>query len=390
MAASTGILNPYTLTNQSEAETRIDAYAREVYLSNAPLLLTLPTMPAPGDQWTVTGETVRPQTAVLNAAIGTGDATITLVDATPFQIGDVLQIFNTAGTSTERVLVTSLNSSTVLGITRAFEGTTAVANTPGSFTTVQLIGTASTGSEIDKVSFRNQPTTYTQRLQTFMYRASVGGMTQAMPNVALPNGMMDTLAAHKRVKTIECLRDAQRSMYYGLGQTRNSVTQRPTQLGIKGIITTYSSALNVTTSTAASYTQLNFMADLIQKAVDGGGDPDLLVCSTNWMTAFATWSNGKQYFQEKDVTPGLGIPIERMYFAFGGKKLEIVYDYGLISGTAMVLSSKDIKVAEGRPLMMKPVGSRGDADEVDVIADWSLEVGHPGFHAWREGVTGFA
>lgn len=384
------ILNIYSLTNGNETETRIDAYAREVFLSDAPLMLMMPSMPAKADQWQVTAGTVRPQTATLNAAILAGGTTLTLTDATPFQAGDILEMTATGGASTDRMLVTAVASSTTLTVQRGYEGTTAVANDNTGNRTIYLVGTASTGSEINKTAFRASPTTYNQRLQTFMYRVAVGGLTQAMPNVILPNGMPDLLTRDERTKMIEFLKDAQTSMYYGLGQTRGATTDRPTMLGLKGIITTYSSGANVTTSTASGFTQQNLMTDLIQKCISGGGNPDLLVCSPDWATGFNLWGNGKQYITEQTNSAFLGIPVTRIYYPFGGRILEIIFDYNLRSGTAICLTKSDIKTIEGRAIFYKPAGSRGDAIEGDFIGDYSIEVGHPGFHAWRQGVTGWA
>lgn len=390
MAAVQDILNIYSLTSGGETETRIDAYAREVYLSDAPLMLMMPSAPAKAAEWTVTGETVRPQTATLNAAILAGGTTLTVTDATPFQVGDVLEMFATGGASTDRMLVTAVASSTTLTVQRGFEGTTAVANDNTGNKTIYLVGTASTGSEINKTTFRNAASTYSQRLQTFMYRVAVGGLTQAMPNVILPNGMPDLLTQAERTKMIEFLKDCQTAQYYGLGQTRGATTDRPTMLGLKGIITTYNSASNVTTSAASGFTQQNLMTDLIQKCITGGGNPDLLVFSPDWATGLNLWGATKQYITEQGSTANLGIPVTRVYYPFGGRILEILFDYNLRPGTALCLTKSDLKTVEGRPIFYKPAGSRGDAMEGDFIGDYSVEVGHPGFHAWRQGVTGFA
>lgn len=390
MPAIQDILNIYSLTSGGETETRIDAFAREVFLPDAPLFLTLPMKQAPGDSWSVVGSTVRPQTYTLNGAILSGGTTLTLTDTTSLQVGDILEMFATGGASTDRMLVTAVPSSTTVTVQRAFEGTTAVANDNTGNKTVRLIGTASTGSEVNKTSFRNSPSAYNQRLQTFMYRVAVGGLTNTVQNVVLPNGMPSPLSHQQQTKLVEAIKDVQTSMYFGKGQARGAVTDRPTMLGIREIIRTFSSGANIYSTASTNLTQIQWIQRLVQKAVDGGGSPDLFVCSTDWLSAFATWSIGKQQFTEHDRTNILGLNIDRIFIPFGQKRIEIMYDYNLPAGTGCLLTRSDVMGVQNRALRYKPAGSRGDAEEGDYIGDYSIEAGHPSWHSWIENVASYA
>ncbi len=389
-----GILDPYSFISGGEVETRIDAIAREIHLSDAPLMMQLPEDEAPAIEWVVNGEQIRPQKYTLGAAFITSDTTITINDTTTLQVGDVLEFFNTAGTATEQMLVVGIPSATTLTVERTYGGGSAVANTPGTATDVFLIGTASTGDEINKQAFRALPTSYNQRLQTFMYRISVGGLTEAMPNMKLPNGN-NPRAQQARVKMTEFLKDLQSSAYYGKGQARSSTnnllkTGRPAMLGLKEIIRTYSSGANVDETAKSNFTQNQITTLLIQKAIDGGGDPNLLLCSPDLVSGWQIWSNGKQQFQTQEASAILQVPITRLYISFGGKVLEIMYDYNLRKGTMAALTKEDIRAKRGRPMTAKPVGSQGDAIETDLIGDYSIQAGHPSWHAWVQGITSFA
>jgi hypothetical protein len=59
----------------------------------------------------------------------------------------------------------------------------------------------------------------------------------------------------------------------------------------------------------------------------------------------------------------------------------------LRAGTAIVLSSNDIDVRTLREMYWNPRGVRGDAMMGDWIGDYCINVDHPQYHAWVEGIT---
>src|SRR6185503_11650128 len=164
-----GILENISLS--TEQVTVLYPYLREVFINETPLVSRASMQPAEGAVYNIVSYDVRPRNYTLGAAITTGATTITLTDATPLLVGDVLELIKTDGSATERIEVTA-TSATAPTIRRAREGTTAVANdTTGAAGTlvVKLIGNSRTGAEIDQQANRAVRTLVEQYVQTFQF-----------------------------------------------------------------------------------------------------------------------------------------------------------------------------------------------------------------------------
>ncbi|MBY0397047.1 MAG: DUF5309 domain-containing protein [Thermoleophilia bacterium] len=390
------VITPFQLG--TEQETRLSAYVRGVFINEAPLFTRLPREQAEAESYSIVTYDVRSRTLTLNAALTTGATTITLTDSTALQVNDVIEITPTAGGATEYALVTAVPSSTTATIRRAVGGTTAVANDTTNATTrpITIIGNASTGGEVDRVATRSDRVLIPQYVQTFMYAVQIGGKSDAIRNVRLPAGITSVMSLEQATKLTEMTRDVEFTAYYGRPQAPGS-TATAMMGGLRHLIGWYNgtaapaanSNVNIRTGAGASYTLLNFTNDAIQRAINGGGNPDVLLCSNDFMTGLMTWGFGKQQLTQPRAN-SVGVQINEVAYPFGSRVLTVIPSYQLRSGTAVVLTSDDLKWKYLREEMYQARGIRGDAKEGDFLGDFAIELGHPGWHAWVEGITSFA
>ena len=63
----------------------------------------------------------------------------------------------------------------------------------------------------------------------------------------------------------------------------------------------------------------------------------------------------------------------------------------LLAGTtAIAINTDEVAIAMKRRMFIKPRGSRGDAEEGDVIMEGAIDVENESHHAWVSGITAFA
>lgn len=394
MAAVQGILQNISLVN--EQTTVLYPYLREVFINETPLITRLPREVAEGQVYNMITYDVRPRTYTLAAAFTASgadlDITLATEGASSLMVGDVLEVLDTAGTASERVEVTEIVSNTVVNVRRAREGTTVIANTAAGAAAslvVTLIGNSRTGAEVDVAGKRTVRTLTPQYVQTFQSPVQVGGLANAVRNTRLPAGFSDVFSLEQQVAMTEMMRDQEYSSYYGIGEAPSAAGDRAKQKGVRKQISAYNSGSNLKLAAGASYTFLSFVADAIQKCIDGGGDPDSVICSTSFLTGLLTWGFAKQQITTPRLNE-LGLPINEIAVPFASGIITFIPSYQMKAGSACVLTSRDAKMRFIREEFWQQRGLRGDAKEGDFIADTCVELGHPGWHAWVEGITSFA
>ncbi len=362
-----------------ETETVLYPVVREVFVNEAPLVTRLPRVPAAGEVFSMVTYDVRQRTGVtLNAAIANNTVTtVTLTDNTSLQIGDVIEV------GTERMLVTAVDSAGAnVTVVRGHESTTAAA--ANNAAAVTLLYNSRTGAEVDVDGNRMIRTAVEQYVQTFQFPVQVSGKANASQNIVLPTGPMDIFSAEQQIKLTEMIRDEEYAVYYGKGYKPASVGDRAVMKGLRYLIAT----ANVKTNGGASYTKASFITDGLQKVYSAGGNPDVIICSTDFMGGLATWSAGAE--RRVESTPVLGLPINQFYVPLIGNPITFIPSLQLASGTAIILTSSDLRLRVLRNEFWSPRGKRGDAWEGDFICDLALELGHPTWHAWVSGISSYA
>jgi hypothetical protein len=385
-----GILTPIDFT--LEQPSVISTVIREVFVDETPLVSRLEHNPATSEVFTIDRYDVRQRGYTLGTGgLGTTGATsLPIADASPFQVGDVLEV--TDGTNTERleVLAPPVLTATpnTLTVRRAREGTTAAVFAAGA--TLRLVGNARTGGEIDQQAFRTVVTPLEQYVQTFQYAVQVGGKAQAIRNVALPPGVADLFGRDRAIKLLEAMRDVENSMYYGLGEKPVATGDRAKMKGLRSLIQSFSGGANVSLTTKTNYTRAQFVLDTFAKIRAAGGDPDVILCSTDAETFIETWVPNKTAQMGQGRTETLGFPITEFILPLQARPITFVESLQLRPGTMAVLTSADLDVRVLRDIFWQPRERRGDAIEGDWIADFAISMGHPQWHAWVEGIQSAA
>jgi hypothetical protein len=371
-----GIQN--ALDNQASIRNDVHSVAINWFVNRCPLVTRLPRVPVGSTGFTMVNRAYRARVATVAAAAGATDTSLTLVDASPFMNGDVIEL-----PSGERVELTADPNLTtnVIAVRRGAEGTTKVAVAASA--QVRLIGNSRTGSEIDQTAIAFKPVEVPQYCQTWQHPVQVGGAYQASLGFAGTSSGRSPFDQSRMDALQNLLDDMEVSSYYGLGESP-SVASRPKQKGLRALLATN----RVTSPTnAAAYKPTDLIRDTLEKCRLQGGDPDVLIVSTNFMTGLATWGHAAQRI---DAGVNIfGTPIDVFEAPFLGG-LSLIEAPLLKPGTAICLTSFEVRLRMKRNEFWNPRGSRGDAIEGDWVAEGAVEVDNESHHAWVEGITAFS
>ncbi len=364
--------------NQSQVQNDISVVAINWFVNRCPLVTRVPRIPCASTTFTIISRAFRSRVAVVASAIAASDTQVTLVDASPFMNGDVLEL-----ASGERVeIVADPNVLTgVVQVRRGAEGTTAAAGLVND--AVRLIGNSRTGAEINQNGVAFRPSGVTQFCQTWQHPVQVGGSLQASAGFQLPRGVHTPFDESKMDALQNLMDDMESSAYYGRGEDP-ALVARPKQ---KGLRTLLGSSVTTAPTNAAAYKPTDLIRDTLQACRTGGGDPDVLLVSTNFMTGLATWGHAAQR-----INAGVnifGTPIDVFEAPFLGG-ISIIEAPLLKPFSAVALTSSEVQLRMKRNEFWSPRGSRGDAYEGDWIAEGAIEVNNPQHHAWVEGITAFS
>lgn len=375
MAFTSGIQNPYTVNGITV--NPVYAFATNFFVNRTPLTARLPAEAIGADRFKITNDRFRPGSTTINegGSFAQADATLTVTDGTIFQAGDVIEI------ESEILLITAVATNN-LTVTRGYAGSSDVAHADGS--TVYIIGNTRTGGEVDVDGISYTPTATDQYLQTIQHPWQVGGSLATNSAVALPSGIPNWVTREKLAAMQRVMDDTERAFMYGKGVARAATTTRPAMIGLRSLFAT-----NNTTSptNAAAYKPEDLIRDTIQKCYDGGGNPQVLLVSTDFLTGFATWGHAAQRIDAGANVFGTPISVLEVPFLSG---LSIVPAPLMRMGSAFCLSEGEIKQRIKRALYNKDRGSRGDAEEGDVIAELAIEVENEAHHAYVTGITAFS
>ena len=233
----------------------------------------------------VTNDNYRPRSNPLAASFTSGGTTLTVTDATIFDIGDVIQV------DSEYMLVTgtpdagsSGTSSSMITVQPAYAGTTAASHTNG--VPVYLVSNSRTGAEINVTSVSRIPQAVTQYCQTVQHAYQVGGALQADANYV--TGFATPLDRDRMLAMQHVMDDFESAVYYGKGVQIAATATRPMMKGIGNLIQTNSVTAPIN---AAAYKPSDLVRDTLQACFNGGGNPTVLLVSTDFLSGFAVWGH---------------------------------------------------------------------------------------------------
>lgn len=362
-------------SRDNQAAVRNDVYvvASNWFVNRCPLVTRLPRVPVGSTTFTTIIRAHRARVAVLSGSVEAGDSQISLADVSPFMNGDVLEL--PTGERVELVSDPDLNVN-VIHVRRGVEGTT-----PGScepFGVVRLIGNSRTGGEVGQKAVG-----VSQFCQTWQHPVQVSGSLQASSSFETTKGTRTPFDQYKIEALQNLMDDMECSSYYGRGESP-AVSDRPKQKGLRTLL-----AENLVTNpiNADTYKRTDFIRGTLEKCRANGGDPDVLLLSPDFMRGLSVWGAAAHKVDAGVTVFSTPIDVFEVPFLGGVSVIEAPL---LRPGTAVCLTSSEVRMRMKRNEFWSPHGSRGDAYEGDWIAEGAIEVDNPGHHAWVEGVTRFA
>jgi hypothetical protein len=224
----------------------------------------------------------------------------------------------------------------------------------------------------------------TQYAQVFQHPVQIGGSLQATRAFVTEPGVATPIQQRTKDSMQNLMDDMEVSTYYGKGEADTVGAGRRKQKGLKTLITT-----NVVTGpiNAGAYKPSDFIRDTLEKARTGGGDPDVIVLSTNFMTGLSVWGLAVQRVSAGTTEFGVSIDVFEAPFLGGVRLIEAPL---LKSFSAITLTSSEVRMRMLRNEFWNPRGIRGDAVEGDWMAEGAVEIDNQAHHAWLEGITAFS
>jgi hypothetical protein len=173
------------------------------------------------------------------------------------------------------------------------------------------------------------------------------------------------------------------SSYYGKGEDP-AISGRPKQKGLRTLLETNNEWSPVG---GLAYTAKDLIRDTLNRCRAGGGDPDVLLISTNFKDAFDLWGCPLQR-----IDAGVNIfgqPIDAWETAIlpGVSVIEAPL---LRPFTAVCLTSSEVRMRMKRNEFWNPRGARGDAHDGEWVAEGAIEIDDDSHHAWVEGIEAFS
>jgi hypothetical protein len=381
-----------------EARNDVTVAIRNWFANRNPLVTRLPYVPVERVDFLMYTHKYRARSTMLGAAITSGSATsLTVTDATFLMNHDVLEIVDSTTGNVERVQVNGdPTGPNTINVTRGLwsqiggaVGTTPLSSAAAS-STVNLIGNSRNGAEVNQTGLTTLGVPRTQYCQTFQFPVQISGSAQSTRAQVLPGGIQTPFDFNMTVQLQNMVDDIENSMYYGISQAPNDAAGVTAKMnGLRSILQSnnISGLTGATPVNAAAYGATDLIRDTLQAARAGGGEPDLLIVSTNFMSGFATWGQAIQRVPAGETAFGTPINILEAPFLHG---VTIVEAPLLRPFTAIALTSSEVYIRNKRNPYWQLRGARGDMVEGDWIAEMAIEVVNESHHAWVEGITAFS
>jgi hypothetical protein len=367
-------ITPYNSVQAGVIPEEVYGVAMNWFINRTPLATRLPQMGCGSASFKVTNDQFRPRNVVTNGAYSTSGTSLPFADSTVFDVGDVLQV------DSELFLITAIPNTTSVTVTFGYASTTNAAHSSGA--NAKVITNTRTGAEVNMASMSRVPQAVTQYLQTIHHTYSVGGAIQAATNYY--GGAWTPLQRDVFLATQHVMDDQESAYYYGKALAQSAVGGRPMMGGLSNLVVTN----RVTSPTNSStYKPQDLIRDTITRCVSGGGNPNLIVASTDFIAGVATWGN--QLVRLEAGANAYGNQIDLFYAPVVGP-VNIIIAPLLDLGTIICLTADEVLQRVATPIYNKPRGSRGHAIEGDIIWEGAIELINESHHAYVTGITGYS
>ncbi|WP_422932052.1 SU10 major capsid protein [Singulisphaera sp. PoT] len=369
----------------AQVRDEISVIAIAWFPNRNPFITRFRKVPVTSPTFHIVTRRFKPRTVTAAASFNNSVTTLTLADASYLANGDVLE--TQSGERIELTAMPSLPANTIT-VTRAVEGTSAAASS-GSTDVLKVIGNSRTGGEINQDGYVVAPVPIDQYCQTYQQVVRVSGTVETTPAMQLAPGFATPMDQYKMEALQALMDDFETGCFYGKGEAASvSTNGRPKQKGIRTILSAAAPGNLITSPTNGSaYKPSDLTRDVLQIPRQGGGDPNVLIVSQDFITGFAQW--GLPLVRLVDDRTVLGVDIKTFKAPFLND-ITVIEHPLLYPGTAVSLTEQEACLRLKRPWTWGEYGRRGDAAEGDFIAEGAVELDNPGHHGWVENITGFA
>ncbi len=379
-------------TTQAGVEARNDltVAVKNWFANRNPLATRLPYVPVDRVDFLMYGHNYRPTAGTLTDAISSNATTAWVINDTTFlQNRDLLEFVDPVN-GTELVQVNGDPSTgTAVTVLRAMGGTSALSTIAAS-TPFYVIGNSRTGADVNQSGLVSTGAARTQYCQTHQFPVQIGGSAQTARAQVFPGGIQSPFDFNMTMQLQNMIDSVELTAYYGRAQAPNDtgpVTAK--SAGLRSILTTNMVGVyaSTTPTNAAAYGPDDLIRDTLQASRTNGGECDLLVVSTNFMSGLAKWGMAVQRIPAGETTFGTPIDLFECPFLHG---VTIVEAPLLRAYTAIALTSSEVYIRVKRHPYWNMRGNRGDMLEGDWITELAIEVVNESHHAWVDGITAFS
>ncbi len=372
-----------------EARNDITVAIRNWFANRNPLVTRLPYVPVERVDFQMYTHQYRSRSTTITVGVSSSTSTgLTLTDATFLMNHDVLELIDSTSGSIEYVQVNGDPTGTqTVTVTRGVAGTTATTSVANN-STCYLIGNSRSGAEVTQTGLTTVGTSRTQYCQTFQFPVQIGGSAQTARAQVMPGGIQTPFDFNMTVQLQNMVDDMENSCYYGIAQAPTDASSGTLVTAkMNGLYNIFVTNNTSSPTNASAYGSTDLIRDTLQAARYNGGEPDLLVVSTNFMSAFATWGQAVQRIPAGETVFGTPINVYEAPFLHG---VTIVEAPLLRPYTAIALTSSEVYIRAKRNPYWNLRGNRGDMVEGDWIAELAIEVVNEPHHAWVQGITAFS
>jgi len=382
-----------------EARNDITVAVRNWFANRNPLVTRLPYVPVERVDFLMYSHKYRNRSVATNGAISSNaTTTLTVTDNSNFLNHDLIMVQDGGGSGTEIMQIgADPLASNQLTVVRGVVTTSpfALLSSIATGSTVTLLSNSRTGAEVQQTGLTTVGIPRTQYCQTYQFPVQVSGSAQTARAQVMPGGIQSPFDFNMTVQLQNMVDDIENTVYYGVAQApldaanNSGVAVTAKSNGIRSILTTNNISFQTSTTptNASAYGSTDLIRDTLQAARTGGGEPDLLVVSTNFMSGFAIWGQAIQRIPAGETVFGTPINVLEAPFLHG---VTIVEAPLLAPGTAIALTSSECYIRNKRNPFWNLRGNRGDMVEGEWIAELAVEVVNESHHAWVEGITAFS
>jgi hypothetical protein len=379
-------------TTQAGVEARNDVTVavKNWFANRNPLATRLPYVPVDRVDFLMYGHNYRPVSGKLGAGISsTGTTTITLDDTSFLMMHDLLEFVDPVNGTEVMQVSADPASATTVAVIRGVAGTSAL-GTIANNTPYFLYGNSRTGAEVTQTGLVSTGLARTQYCQTHQFPVQIGGSAQTARAQVFPGGIQSPFDFNMTMQLQNMIDSVELTAYYGRSQAPvDSPVTTAKSNGLRSILTTnmvgvYNSSVP---TNAAAYGPQDLIRDTLQASRTNGGEVDLLVLSTNFMSGLATWGMAVQRLPAGETIFGTPIDVFECPFLHG---VTIVEAPLLRPYTAIALTSSEVYMRVKRHPYWNMRGNRGDMMEGDWICELAVEVVNEAHHAWVDSITAFS